>query len=183
MGRPAKFDRAQALHAAMLLFWERGYAATSISDLTRVMGISPPSLYNSFGDKRSLHEACVELYEQTAVVPPALEAPTAREVFDAILDRAVDLYTRPDRPSGCFVISDPILIERRAAGRAAIVERLRRGQRSGDLGPSVDVEALADFIDTVLRGLSNSARDGVSRQQLQAVADTARRAWPGPDGG
>ncbi|MBI5340617.1 TetR family transcriptional regulator [Mycobacterium sp. BK558] len=178
MARPQKFDRAEALQAAMHLFWERGFDGTSISDLTQAMGISPPSLYASFGDKQTLFEAAVELYERSAVVPPALEAATAHEVFTAMLERAVDLYTRPAHPPGCFVISDPTLKARRGTGRDAIARRFRRAQQAGDLPPDVDVAALTDYVDLVLRGLSAKARDGATRRQLRAAADVALRAWP-----
>ncbi|MBX7452185.1 TetR/AcrR family transcriptional regulator [Mycolicibacterium sp. 3033] len=179
MGRPPKFDRAEALQAAMHLFWDRGFDGTSINDLTTAMGISPPSLYAAFGDKQALFDAAVELYERSAVVPPALEAPTAHEVFTAMLERAVELYTRPAHPPGCFVISDPTLRARRDSGREAIARRLRRAQKTGDLPATADVAALTDYVDLVLRGLSALARDGASRRQLRAAADIALKAWPG----
>ena len=52
-GRPRSFDRQAALERAMDVFWERGYQAASMSDLTEAMGINSPSLYAAFGDKRS----------------------------------------------------------------------------------------------------------------------------------
>lgn len=178
MARPPKFDREEALRSAMHLFWERGYDRTSISDLTEAMGISPPSLYAAFGDKQALFEAAVDLYEQSAVVPLALEADTARGVFERILDRAVTLYTDPTHPRGCLVISDPTLTRRRGSARDALVERLRRAQRAGDLSGDADPRALADYVDLVLRGLSGKARDGATRAQLRAAADIALLAWP-----
>ena len=53
-GRPLGFDRDAALQQAMLLFWRHGYEATSVNDLTNAMGITPPSLYTAFGDKKQL---------------------------------------------------------------------------------------------------------------------------------
>lgn len=53
MARTREFDEAKVLEAAMQLFWEKGYEATSLSDLTARMGIQRPSIYSTFGDKRS----------------------------------------------------------------------------------------------------------------------------------
>ena len=63
-GRPREFDRDEALESAMRLFWDRGYEATSISDLTRAMRITPPALYGAFGSKKQLFLEAVERYEQ-----------------------------------------------------------------------------------------------------------------------
>lgn len=62
MARTREFDEEKVLEAAMQLFWEKGYEATSLSDLTARMGIQRPSIYSTFGDKRSyLKRHCVDI--------------------------------------------------------------------------------------------------------------------------
>src|SRR3954469_6066803 len=61
-GRPLSFDRDAALETAMHVFWQRGYEAASIADLTGAMGITPPSLYTAFGDKEQLFLEAFERY-------------------------------------------------------------------------------------------------------------------------
>src|ERR1035438_2174233 len=61
-GRPLGFDREAALNEAMLLFWRHGFEATSVNDLTKAMGITPPSLYTAFGDKKQLFLEAIQRY-------------------------------------------------------------------------------------------------------------------------
>jgi AcrR family transcriptional regulator len=64
MARPREFDEASALDAAMDCFWRDGYEATSVRDLAARMGITGASLYNAFGDKRSLFRAVLQRYAE-----------------------------------------------------------------------------------------------------------------------
>lgn len=182
MARPPEFDRDEALVKALHLFWEQGYERTSVRDLTEVMGISAPSLYNAFGSKQDLYDEAVTAYTSapSRVIPPALAERTARGVFARMLDIAVREYGSDEQPRGCFVISDPILGGERELGRRAIRKRLKRAQRDGDLAGADDVDALTDYADLVLRGLSSLARDGADPAALRRAADVALRAFPRP---
>ncbi|MGO4272706.1 TetR/AcrR family transcriptional regulator, partial [Paenibacillus sp. TAF58] len=64
MARIREFDEQKALDAAMHVFWEKGFEATSLSDLTSKMGIQRPSIYSAFGDKKELFEAALRKYTQ-----------------------------------------------------------------------------------------------------------------------
>ena len=63
MARPQEFDTAQALSAAMHVFWRKGYEATSLADIMAATGLSKSSLYAAFGDKRSLFLAALSAYQ------------------------------------------------------------------------------------------------------------------------
>ena len=67
MARPREFDEASALDAAMDCFWKDGYEATSVRDLAARMGITGASLYNAFGDKRSLFREVLQRYAERAM--------------------------------------------------------------------------------------------------------------------
>src|SRR5258708_10156213 len=64
MARPREFDEAVALDAATDCFWRDGYEATSVRDLAARMGITSTSLYNAFGDKRSLFRQVLRRYTE-----------------------------------------------------------------------------------------------------------------------
>ncbi|WP_171167092.1 TetR/AcrR family transcriptional regulator [Streptomyces sp. I05A-00742] len=192
-GRPRSFDRATALEQAIMAFWEHGYEATSIADLTRTMGIGAPSLYAAFGDKKALFTAAVEEYGHTygAFVGRALaEEPTARRGIERMLREAAVEYTAPGRPHGCLVISaatntteasaDVVasLREQREANVRAMERAIEADKAAGELPDDADPRALARFAAVAIQGMSQQARDGVSREELEAVAELALRVWP-----
>ena len=55
-----------ALDAATDCFWRDGFEATSIRELAAEMGLKAPSLYNAFGDKRSLFHEVLRRYVDLA---------------------------------------------------------------------------------------------------------------------
>ncbi|MEG3631041.1 TetR/AcrR family transcriptional regulator [Streptomyces sp. C6-003] len=190
-GRPRSFDRATALERALLAFWERGYEATSVAELTRVMDIGAPSLYAAFGDKRSLFDEVVQVYGALygSFGERALaEEPTARAAVGRMLREAAAEYTAPGRPHGCLVIhaaancSTPAveesLRERRNANIAAYERRIRADVAAGVLPPDTDAAALARHTGAVIQGMSQQARDGATRAELEAVAEIALAVWP-----
>jgi AcrR family transcriptional regulator len=190
-GRPRSFDRETALEKAILAFWEHGYEATSVSDLTQVMGIGAPSLYAAFGDKRSLFDEVVREYGERygSFGDRALaEEPTARAAVERMLREAAAEYTEPGRPHGCLIIHaatncttpevEESLRERRNANITAIESRIRSGVAAGELSADTDAAALARHTGAMIQGMSQQARDGAAKEELEALAELAMRIWP-----
>ncbi|KUJ65348.1 TetR family transcriptional regulator [Streptomyces albus subsp. albus] len=195
-GRPRTFDRTAALAAATRLFWERGYEATSIGELTEAMGIRPGSLYAAFGDKKSLFKEAVQHYGQSPVgafMGVALqEEPTAYGAFARILREAAAIYPDPSHPAGCLTICaatnvtpqdievQDFLRELRNANLTVFEARLEAARRSGELPATARCRALAGYFATVIQGMSQRARDGATAAELTEIAELALAAWPKP---
>jgi AcrR family transcriptional regulator len=191
-GRPLGFDRDAALHQAMLLFWRHGYEATSINDLTKAMGITPPSLYTAFGDKKKLFLEAIKLYTSGDVASESIidEAATAREAAIGLLQASVIGFTGARTPAGCLLASSAISCSSAAEDVRKALAKIRlniekRLRSKILLDPSltklkrkVNADALAGHVMAVIQGLSTLARDGATREKLSSVASTAMLAWP-----
>ncbi len=192
-GRPRAFDREAALAEATRLFWTKGYEATSMADLTEAMGIGATSLYAAFGSKEALYAEALRYYREhyeALVWAKFLSAGTAREaVVSYLLDSAAALTgALCDIPLGCMVTLSSVGSEGHAelgelvqSARAVTFQRLRarlvRAMADGEILSSIDVDALARFVQTVQNGMSILARDGASRVELEAVAQVAVLGW------
>jgi AcrR family transcriptional regulator len=191
-GRPRSFDRDQALARAMEVFWAKGYGNASVADLTAAMGIGAPSLYAAFGSKDALFQEAVDHYGQ--VEGPEVwrsidEAATAREAVEGYLMASAAAFSRPDKPRGCMVVLSALqeaeagpaicaaMRRHRANSISGLVARFRAAVEAGEIALEADLTAIATFYVTTQQGMSIQARDGASRQTLEAVAQAAMAAW------
>ena len=197
-GRPRGFDRDEVLDRAMRLFWERGYEATSVSELTEAMGITPPTLYSFFGDKKRLFLEVVDRYQSGPgcfALKALSEEPTAERFVRRLLMEAIVAFSNPKGPKGCMVVlgatncavesSDifKALADRRRAAEIVVRERIAAGHAAGEFAKTADIDALMGLITATLYGLAIKARDGASRAGLRKIVDQAMRAWPSAQAG
>jgi AcrR family transcriptional regulator len=192
-GRPREFDIEKALDRALEVFWRKGYEGTSLPDLTRAMGINRPSLYAAFGNKEELFRKALDRYAEgpAGYFRQALNEPTARAVAERLLAGTADLLTDPRNPRGCLAVQGALacgeaadsvrreLIDRRAAGEAALRDRFCRAVAERDLPADVNCADLARYLVTVIHGMAVQAAGGANREELGPIVEMALRAWPG----
>ena len=185
MARPREFDEATVLDTAMRCFWARGYEGTSIRDLAEETGITTASLYNAFGDKRSLYERSLDFYLEASVrdrigrLEPSLPPDAAiRAFFGEIIERSV---TDPDC-RGCMLVNAALELAPYDAGfRKLVAEELMRieaffrrciaaGQIDGTITARRPADALAKLLLSVLLGLRVLARTRPERDVLEGAA-------------
>ncbi len=180
----------------MLLFWRHGYEATSISDLTAALGITPPSVYTAFGDKKRLFLEAVRRYLSDPVTTERIseriidEAPTARDAAWGLLTAAATGFTGTDTPSGCLLATATASCSAEAADVQAAVARIRRSIENrlrekicaagdaGEMPEGTNADGLAGLVMAVIQGMSTLARDGATRSKLLATVEIGMRAWP-----
>ena len=188
MARPREFDEAVVLDAAVNCFWTQGYEATSVRDLAAEMGITGPSLYNAFGDKRSLFRTALERYVQLWTRARISEVETklppkeaVRAFIAGIIERSLD---DPDR-RGCMLVNAALEIAPHddeigaevAVWLGEIEGFFRRAiaaaQRAGSVPPERDARDLARLLLGVTLGIRVLARANPDRKLLEGVARPA----------
>ncbi|MGQ7874616.1 TetR/AcrR family transcriptional regulator [Bacillus sp. 1A] len=169
MARLREFDEEKALDAAMQLFWEKGYAATSLSDLTAKMEIQKPSLYSAFGDKEGLFEAALRRYTNLHAANIRTKLQNEQSVKEAIrtfFENIVEEEYKKAFSKGCFCINTMVelaphnekfeVLTREHQMYLAVVfqELITKGIRSGELQSDLNAKALAQTLVTSLIGLT-----------------------------
>ena len=193
IGRPREFDRDAALEAAMLLFWRKGFAMTSMNDLCEAMGIRSPSLYAAFASKEGLYLEALDHYVRT-VGPPVwdrlAEGATARASVEKLLQAATESLPKSRAtPAGCMAalaaVGDEwppaiatVVRKLRLKMLGNLRSRLEAAVAEGELPVSTDIGHLSRFYLSVFEGMAIQARDGASRAELRGVAAVAMAAWP-----
>ena len=176
----------------MLTFWQSGYEPTSIVDLTTAMGITAPSLYAAFGDKKRLFLEAVGRYagDPEMLAQAIAQAPTSRDAAGKLLSDAAIAYTGDASPKGCLLASSTASGSAASADVQAFVSGIRRRIQAqlqarigldvadGRLPRDADAAALAAMVMAVIQGMSVLARDGASRASLLAVAEQSLKGWP-----
>lgn len=192
MARPREFDEDAVVAAARDRFWDAGYAATSLSDLTDATGLGRASLYGAFGDKHALYLRVFDDYIAGAVggVQEALagdDAGALERIRARLLANAAGAAANP---RGCLLARGTAELAARDADvaersgrahetmRAAYAGAVAAAQRAGDLAPSADPHALGDLLLAVDRGTEALGRGGLDEASLRALVETAVAGLP-----
>ncbi|WP_328187207.1 TetR/AcrR family transcriptional regulator [Marinobacter sp. OP 3.4] len=187
-GRPPKYDRDTALAQAAEVFWERGFAATSLDDLAQAMNMNRPSLYNAFGDKETLYRQAMAWVDRrlSDQLGTALDTePDLNRALKAFYDKALTVYLGRTTPLGCFAICTATApaprneaIRRDLAGiiarvDEALIRRLQQAQSQGAYQASGSVHDIARVLQAVLHSLAVRARAGESHTALEKIYNAA----------
>jgi TetR/AcrR family transcriptional repressor of nem operon len=184
MARPREFDETAALDAAVQCFWKRGYEATSTRDLAAKMGITGASLYNAFGDKRSLYRRALDHYVDQSFRDRIgrFEGHFApRDAIGAFFDEIVKRSLSDKQRKGCMLVNSALEVAphdpefHRVVN--AVLEQVEAfflrcvvaGQRDGTIANSQSAEDLARLLLSTLLGIRVLARTRPERALLEGL--------------
>ena len=190
-GRPLEFDPAIALKAAMNVFWEKGYEATSMQDLLTAMQISKSSLYLEFGDKKSLFRQCLARYihDFADTMRQQLDqADSGWQFISQFMASAREDVRATHSRRGCLVMNTASELAQRDADTAGdilagiavfrgVLERaVKRAQQEGDIPAESDAGTVALFIISSMSGLKIQAKAGADANVIQSIVDIILKA-------
>lgn len=185
-GRPRVFDAKTVIGQAREVFWDRGFSAASLDNLSAATKLNRPSLYGAFGDKEDLYLDTLEGYREDSLdilfeaLNPSLPL---RENLARIYAEALKIYLYGDTAArGCFLISTATAeaiqhdrvreVLRRSLNEfdGAIKERMELAVERGELPADTDAATLAKLASAVMHSLAVRARAGDTRETLEAIA-------------
>ena len=182
MARTRQFDERQALQAAMLVFWEKGYDGTSINHLEQAMGLNRTSIYNAFGNKGALFERVMTCYKESVMADLFARldsAPNIREGIKRMLNGALDIHFDEDNPGGCLVVLSVMESGQHDAQsiagmqqtmqelKSALQSRINKAKKSGELSGDLDAAATATTIATTMAGMMVMGKANMSKAALK----------------
>lgn len=173
MARQKEFEKEEVLEKAMDAFWRFGFERTSMQSLVKNMGINRSSLYETFGDKRSLFEAAITHYEKTrmqgmvdCLQEMGASKPAIAKVFDSLIDQSISDEER----RGCFLTNTAIelcphdpSVAKKIATDMKIVEQafykvLVNAQAKGEIDPQKDLSQIAQYLTSSFQGIRVMAK-------------------------
>src|ERR1700754_646548 len=178
MARPREFDETAVLDAAVQHFWRYGYETTSVRGLANAMGMTNASLYNAFGDKRSLFRMAIERYVETTIEAPIhrLEcAASSRQAIGAFFGQIVNASLKDQDRKGCLLVNSVLELSLDDSDLKGVVADVfdqielffRRtivvGQSTHEIPPTHSANELACLLLGALLGIRVLARVGPSR--------------------
>jgi TetR/AcrR family transcriptional regulator, copper-responsive repressor len=186
-GRPRAFEPEAALIQAMDVFWQDGFAATSLDTLSAATGLNRPSLYGAFGDKRALYIQAYRQYRKRVneeFAPLFQSRAPLRVKLRRILIAALDLYLSGEEgPRGCFTVlttsSDAVADPEVRALVAEAIDSTDRtfgrlfadAQAGGELPAGADPRALARLATATIHTLSLRARARIPKAEILPIID------------
>lgn len=187
-GRPREFDIDAALDKALAVFSERGYNATSISDLTEAMELTAGSVYKAFKDKRGVFLAAFDRYRAVRLDLQRRRiaaAATGREKLAALLGVFAEAAHGPEGLRGCLTVNsaaDIALFDAEVAAHIAAAYRydeqvladlVRAGQGDRTLRSDIDAADAARILLCLTKGMRIVGKTGRTEAEMAATVATA----------
>ena len=192
-GRPKEFERGVALAEAAKVFWQQGYAATSMDDLGKAMGLNRPSIYNAFGNKAALYRESLALFcgqLDQGIERCIADTENLQKGLVQFFDQALEVYCSSEPNLGCLMMctapAEAINLAEIKDDLSGLIKRvdkafetsLQAALARGELAPDSNTKMLAINLQATLHSIALRSRAGDSKQSLKKYARFAVAQLP-----
>lgn len=176
----------------MHLFWEKGYAATSLDDLLRALGVGRSSFYAAFQSKEAVFRESILLYRKKMsdeLSDGLRRAPSGMDFIRSVLEIPVSEAGGRTPSKGCLIMNTASelggrhpSLDRDVLGSLSVFEAIfrkavERAKSEGSLAPDTDASAAAVFLSASLGGLRTLAKTGTPPKKIRAATKTILKAF------
>jgi AcrR family transcriptional regulator len=168
IGRPKHFSRAEVMEKSIPVFWEHGFADTSLADLEAATGVNRSGLYAEFRDKEDLFLASLGHYIETSGLTNMLATkPLGWTNVEKYLKLGLACWSGQ---KGCFSVSSMRELAILPKEARLIVEKSMKPIRRLLISnieakkTTLDASGLADIAMTFFSGLSIEQNLATNRQ-------------------
>lgn len=190
MSRPTQYQRDTALEAAMQVFWQKGYHATSLKDLEAVLEMKPGSIYAAFSSKENLYLLSLDRYFDRSLTRFQDLMDKAPSALTGLADHLRGFAKMPPQDHArqvCMLTktlvdttnTDPEI----AARTKAYLERIReaftaafeRAKAEGELAADADCARLARRFQASISAIRFELHLGTDPEDITALAEDFAR--------
>lgn len=192
MARNLEFNEDQVIQKAMEVFWDKGYSATTMRELTDAMQINISSLYNTIGDKRQLFIRCIKHYTEMRIRTAEQRVANFDSPFEALeafIKDAANIITT--EPNSCMCVKTAFEIEGNDADVQKVINdyndythqflkrMVKNAQNAGEIPPNEDAATIANYLVSLFTGWYNSYIMYQDRNKILKMATYVIRSLRG----
>lgn len=190
MARTKNFNKEEVVEKAILLFWEKGFHATSMEDLVSTLGINRASMYNTFGSKQQLFEQALEVYknkELNRIADFLYYQLNVRQGLFLLFQNQVEQSIQNNTPTGCLVVNTITELANGDSALASVLQvykteyetvfynYLKYGVDQGQISPYKDIKAIAASLFTLQVGLDVTVKIYSEKEELFKLIETTMK--------
>lgn len=190
-----QFNPKDALRKAMVVFWTKGYDATSMTDLLTAMGIQKGSFYDTFGSKHQIYLDAMDLYlqERFDEFKTRFDGKPPRDALLSMMKNIKQECLRPaDADRGCFALNCALEVaasdaEAKTKVREALTQHermlsslIKQGQSDGTICENVNATATGKTLLGLTMAMRVYGKTGAPQSTFDALVNQAEQILPTP---
>ncbi len=178
-----QFNIEATLEKALHVFWEYGYNATSMRDLTKRMGINSGSIYSTFGNKRTLFLSALDYYNKISVIhlKRYQQLESSKQGIIRFFEHIRDTILAGNDVHGCFIVNTTLEMAPHDKEMSALVSKgqdimrkffkdlIKKGQTTGEISSNINATDTSELLLGLLVGVRVLTRTNPTKKQFNVV--------------